>query len=246
VEFIKSRQSGYTVLETSIALTIAMLIGFFVVQFIQNATEVEQIISSADVIAELENRVRAAVLHPGFKSITANKLSHPGNKKLNQCLTPDEKNCSKRYRPFILWRFRHEAITGGFTKKAALCKGSCPVVIKTQFLGKCTRKQCDVAQMIRVKYQIFIEGNKIRSGVVNRMIKTRRISDLNNSCGADDSDRPKFVESISGTDLKCGEVEARKAKITGLVPGSCKKGKEVFVGVNRATKRIICEKVRFK
>ncbi len=240
------RQSGKILLETMVGLAIALLVGMFIVQLVRNSTEVEKLIQSSDVLADLENQIRFSVSHPGFRSISVNNTTHPGNRKLAQCLTVDRKNCPKKLTPFKLWRFTHQPITGSYSKDGAVCTSSCPITIKTQFLGRCKQNKCDVARLIRVSYQIYVEGNKVRSGVVNRIMKFRKVSDDNNTCDVDKEKRPKFVQAIDGSELNCQAVKPKKAKLAGIVPGKCVKGKEVLVGINKATKEVICEKARFK
>ena len=234
-------QDGGSMMQIMIALAMGGVLLLTLSQIFSASNDVKSLVRNADVLMELEQRVRQAAMSNWSIAITRAR-----NKKINACFVAGE-TCPTAWTRFDLGLFKHDRASGGYEYSGGKCSSFCPIEVETRFSGSCTKNPCTVASVLHIEYRILIQGDLARKGVVSHTFKVPRTTDQNVSCGVDDLGRPKFAKTIANGSLSCLQVPKIKTKLEGVRAGTCVRAKgpqQVLVGFE-SSGELICEPAKF-
>lgn len=237
------KNKGFSLLETMIALAVAVGAVLWIKDQVLAVLWIQNIIQDRNYLQNLENDLRIAI--QSEKGFEVNTAADPA---LQACLKADQKLCSNTGELTHLVNANRKPVTGGFAGPGKSCSGtSCPVQITVLLSGTCATpaEGCDVARSLMFDYTISVDGAPYRRGFVQKLLKEGAGSDSNSACPMDDEDRTGFAFRISSGQVACLNPDRPIQKITGLKPGSCVGGKEILSGF-RANGTPICTKINWE
>lgn len=244
----RAQQSGFTLLETVIAVGITLSVLSFAGAQVKQNLQIQALARKHDVIAGMETKLRLAFKNPS-SSFTKNKAV---NKPLRECLDGEGAMCSPKPTDLEVWLSSGEGtglvesrLTGDFDANGRPCLAGCAFTVKVQMEAICPDSgTCDEASGIYANYSIFVSKTPVREGSITVLKYSGDVSDDNQACGLDPVDGSVMVvRGVSNGTVTCESIPKVSRTLTGVLPGTCKDG-EVLVGF-KEDGSVLCEAVFF-
>jgi hypothetical protein len=230
-----------SMLEMISGLAIGAILVTALATFLKQSSDTQSLLTLNDTITGLEQKIRAA----SRNSYSLESLTAEANPTFDSCLTATSSDCLSTWQPLGLFYIDGDPLDGSYDKNGRRCTDAkCYVSVATWFNGACFASGCTRLNVVYIRYEIKVKGNLLRSGLLTYSKENAPVSDDNETCGVDAKERPKFARKIDGGTVTCEEVPTPIVTVKGIKPGSCKRGKEVIVGV-KIGGSIICEAAKY-
>lgn len=245
---------GFSLIEMLITLVVGSVVSMFAFNLIKGSMESNKLAKRLNVVNELESKVAMAFANE--RSFLKTKAS---NKALDACLdSGGGDDCKMVDAPIDLWLISGDEsnpverkLTGSYDAELKPCQTGCPLELVTKFTADCNTKKasCDVASSINVLYEIKLNGQPLKGGMLSRKIASNDVSDENHSCPVSATDgTATFLNSVQGgpvkPELTCAAPPRPSRTLHNVNAGECKRGIEVLAGFD-ASGNIICIPVQF-
>lgn len=233
-------QQGFSVTELMISLLLGTVIIGYSTVTIKDMFAIQKISNDVTILSKLEEDIRLA-LHLQ----TALKKSAIKNTNLANCLSDNGGTCRVRSTRFNLYLLDRAPLSGSYDRDGKKCRGNCLIQVQTSFLPICQSTPCKRANSLVFTYRIEVDGIPVKSGSVTKTNNHRDISDDNDGCPVDSSNRITLANRLSPSGIRCLEVPKPNRTMEGIQSTKCESGLEVLVGF-RANGTGICKPVNLR